>query len=227
LARRLRDEVTPEELTTAGELLARLEKEGIGAGESVRTSRSELYNLLLSDGWNASPERLQVFISHAELMRAWQANHGYREEARRTYLLLMKARRRWLWREGLAHGRLGLAMRSWLYYIAELFTGYGEGLGRWFVSSFILIYLFGFVFILADYLSVTNRNMPIFDSGGSSAGMYFYLSAISFLGVGFRVLQFDDFLGVFLVDMEFLIGKLMLIGLAAIIIRKFLKQNSN
>lgn len=226
MARRLRDEVTPEEFKTARDLLERLENEGISAGETIRSARSELSRLLLPDGWNASPERLQVFISHAELLRAWQARNGYREEARRTYLLLMKARRRWLWREGMTHGRLGLAMRSWLYCIAELFTGYGEGLGRWFVSSFILIYLFGFVFILADYLSVNNRSMPIFDSGGSSAGMYFYLSFVTFLGLGFRVLSFDDFVGAFLVDAEFLIGKLMLIGLAAIIIRKFLKQNN-
>jgi hypothetical protein len=225
VARKWRDEVKPEELQAAGELLARLEQEGIGAQETVKAVRSELFALLLPDGWAASSERLQAFISHAELLRAWQARNGYREEARRTYLLLMKARRRWLWREGMEHGRLGLVLRSWLYYLAELFTGYGEGLGRWFVSSFILIYLFGFGFILADYLSVTNRSMPIFDSGGSSAGMYFYLSFISFLGLGFRVLQFDDFLGVFLVDMEFLIGKLMLIAFAAILIRKFLKQN--
>jgi hypothetical protein len=226
LAKRLRDEVTPEELTAAGGLLARLEQEGLGAVETISSARSELSRLLLLDGWNASPERLQVFISHAELLRAWQARNGYREEARRTYLLMMKAQRRWLWREGMSHGRLGLAMRSWLYCIAEVFTGYGEGLGRWFVSSFILIYLFGFVFILADYLSVNNRSMPIFDSGGSSAGMYFYLSFVTFLGLGFRVLSFDDFVGAFLVDAEFLIGKLMLIGLAAIIIRKFLKQNN-
>jgi hypothetical protein len=225
VARKWRDEVKPEELQAAGELLARLEQEGIGAQETVKAVRSELFALLLPDGWAASSERLQAFISRAELLRAWQARNGYREEARRTYLLLMKARRRWLWREGMSHGRLGLALRSWLYCIAEVFTGYGEGLGRWFVSSFILIYLFGFGFILADYLSVTNRSMPIFDSGGSSAGMYFYLSFISFLGLGFRVLQFDDFLGVFLVDMEFLIGKLMLIAFAAILIRKFLKQN--
>jgi hypothetical protein len=226
LVRRLHDEVKPEELKAARELLQQLEKEGISAGEAIRSARSELSRLLLTDGWNTSTERLQVFISHAELLRAWQARNGYREEARRTYLLLMKARRRWLWREGMAHGRLGLAMRSWLYYIAELFTGYGEGLGRWFASSFILIYLFGFVFILADYLSVNSRSMPIFDSGGSSAGMYFYLSFVTFLGLGFRVLSFDDFVGAFLVDAEFLIGKLMLIGLAAIIIRKFLKQNN-
>jgi hypothetical protein len=225
LARKWRDEVRPEELGAAGELLARLEREGIGAQETVKAARSELFALLLPDGWNASPERLQAFISYAEQLRAWQASHGYREEARRTYLLLMKARRRWLWREGMAHGRLGLALRSWLYYIAEIFTGYGEGLARWFVSSFILIYLFGFGFILADYLSVSNRSMPIFDSGGSSAGMYFYLSFVAFLGLGFRVLSFDDFLGAFLVDTEFLIGKLMLIAFAAILIRKFLKQN--
>jgi hypothetical protein len=226
LLKRVRDDVTPDELQSARDLLARLDKEGIGALDTIKAIRSELFALLLPGAWDASPERLQVFISHAELLRAWQAQHGYREEARRTYMLLMKARRRWLWREGMSHGRLGLALRSWLYYIAELFTGYGEGLGRWFVSSFIMIYLFGFGFILADYLSVTNRSMPIFDSGGSSAGMYFYLSFVSFLGLGFRVLQFDDFLGAFLVDMEFLIGKLMLIALVAIIIRKFLKQNS-
>jgi len=222
------DEPTQEEHTKAQELLDGLEKIGNAIQpQLVASACSELYKILLPSGLKANPERLQAFAIYAEQLRAWQSRHGYREEARRCYMVMMKARRHWLWRLGLAEGRLGMAMRSWLYFLAEIFTGYGEGLGRWFFSSMIMVYLFGFLFVLVDYLQVLTSSMPVFDVGGSKiAGMYFYLSTITFLGVGFRTLQFDDFLGVFLIDLEFWVGKLMLLGLAVILIRKFLKQNS-
>lgn len=188
--------------------------------------RIRFSELLLPASVAPDSERLRAFISYGERLRSWFVRMGQREEARRLYIDLMRVRRRWLWVEGLEKGKLGLALRSFVYAPAQWFTNYGEGLWRWFVSSTIMIYLFGFLFLLIDYLRVLSRLSPVFDTGNSNAvGMYFYLSTVNFLGVGFRTLQFDDFLGLFLVDVEFLIGKIMIAAFLVMLFRKFSKQN--
>ena len=221
-----KDQTTTQEQAAANQILDALEGSAIAAQhEDVKRALSQLMAILLPEGLHAGAERLYTFTLYAERLRAWQVRLGHREAARKTYITLMKARRRWLVREGLASGRLGLVIRSWFYALAGLLWGYGESLSRWFVSSFVMVYIFGFIFILVDYLKVNAHQSPVFDINNSgTVGMYFYLSLIAFFDIGFRSISFDDFTGLWLIDLEFMLGKIMLMGLLAIIIRKFVKQ---